>query len=68
MKDLVKNLIYELELKKELEKRNKSNYIDFNNYFKYSGEKEKYTKDYARRIKNTKKLIKWLEKYGAKKK
>ena len=66
MKELVKNLIYELEQKKELEKIEKSNYIELNDYFKYSGKTEKYTEDYAIRIKNTKKMIKWLKKINEK--
>tara|TARA_R100001591_G_scaffold25348_1_gene35412 strand:- start:239 stop:496 length:258 start_codon:yes stop_codon:yes gene_type:complete len=61
MKELVNNLIYELELKKELEKIEKSNYIQFDDYFKNSGKTEKYTKEFAQGIENRKKMMKWVE-------
>ena len=61
MKELVKNLIYELELKKELEEIEKSNYIQFDDYFKNSGKTEKYTKDFALYIENRKKMMNWVE-------
>jgi|TARA_R100000951_G_scaffold26046_1_gene22059 DNA-directed RNA polymerase specialized sigma subunit len=47
MNELVQNLIAECKQKQEIEKLCKANTIEFNNYFKYSGETEPYSKEYA---------------------
>lgn len=75
IKDLVRNLIAEVKQKKFLENLHKQNTIEFDDYFKYSGEIEKSNEIYSSyennilefdkfHSKNRYKIIKKTEKYN----
>ena len=55
-KELVKAFIEECKQDQEWKERWEANHIDFDNYFKYSGEVEPYTEEYALYIENRKNM------------
>ena len=60
-KELVKAFILECKQEQEWKERVKANHIEFDNYFKYSGEVEPYTEEYAMYIENRKQMKNWVD-------
>ena len=56
-KELIENLILECKQEQEWKERYNQNFIEFDNYFKYSGKVEPYTEDYLVFLKHTKKMM-----------
>ena len=59
-KELVKAFILECKQEQEWKKRWEANHIEFDHYFKYSGEVEPYTEEYAMYIENRKSMQQWV--------
>jgi|8_EtaG_2_1085327.scaffolds.fasta_scaffold00038_14 hypothetical protein len=59
-KELVDAFILECKQEQEWKERFKANHIEFDNYFKYSGEVEPDTREYAMYIENKKTMTKWI--------
>jgi hypothetical protein len=55
-KELIENLILECKQEQEWKERYKQNFIEFDNYFKYSGKVEEFNEEYRNHEKQKKKM------------